>query len=270
LYRSYKGQDEFIELYSRNSLLLRRFCELYTKGFPMYRITWMLLFVFASIGVQAQTNLSESVLEFGNATHKELSLSEWKKFKSFEQKLTLSQRAQTDGSQQLQNYVRDSLQILTVKLMAVKLLDERALLHKDIAENQAYYNVLLNELRESDIPPTAYVFLEEKMAFLNQGELKRKLSQSNWLNAGLGVLCLVLVFVVFRLKMKPQKVPSPELSKQELTVKSLILQGKSNKEIANELFISLSTVKSHITNLYAKLQVANRQELVQNSTGAST
>jgi len=43
----------------------------------------------------------------------------------------------------------------------------------------------------------------------------------------------------------------------------LILQGKSNKEIANELFISLSTVKTHITNIYNKLKVSSRQELLR-------
>jgi transcriptional antiterminator len=48
---------------------------------------------------------------------------------------------------------------------------------------------------------------------------------------------------------------------------------KSNKEIATELFISVSTVKTHITNIYKKLAVVNRTELVTrftNSTGTST
>ncbi|HDZ13708.1 MAG TPA: response regulator transcription factor [Pricia sp.] len=35
------------------------------------------------------------------------------------------------------------------------------------------------------------------------------------------------------------------------------------KEIANELFISLSTVKTHITNIYGKLKVSGRQELLR-------
>ncbi|MGB7394497.1 MAG: LuxR C-terminal-related transcriptional regulator, partial [Pricia sp.] len=38
--------------------------------------------------------------------------------------------------------------------------------------------------------------------------------------------------------------------------------GKSNKEIAGELFISISTVKTHITNIYGKLKVSSRKELL--------
>lgn len=152
--------------------------------------------------------------------------------------------------------------------MAVRLLDEKKLLDKDIAENRAYYNSLLEELRESAIPGSEYLFLEEKMAYLNQSALRKELSFSRWLNFGLLALCLLIVFIAYKYEAKTSA--PPELSKQELTVRDLILQGKSNKEIANELFISLSTVKSHITNLYAKLNVANRQELFQKSTGAST
>ncbi|WP_099546353.1 response regulator transcription factor [Maribacter sp. 4G9] len=54
-----------------------------------------------------------------------------------------------------------------------------------------------------------------------------------------------------------------DLSKQERNIRYLILEGKSNKEIANELFISLSTVKSHISNIYSKLRVSDRRELLQ-------
>lgn len=51
------------------------------------------------------------------------------------------------------------------------------------------------------------------------------------------------------------------LTNQEEKIAKLILENKLNKEIADELFISLSTVKTHIRNLYAKLNVANRHEL---------
>ena len=42
------------------------------------------------------------------------------------------------------------------------------------------------------------------------------------------------------------------LSKRELEILSLLAQGYSNQEIATKLFVSLSTVKSHIQNLYEK------------------
>jgi DNA-binding CsgD family transcriptional regulator len=51
------------------------------------------------------------------------------------------------------------------------------------------------------------------------------------------------------------------LSKQEQKVLDLILQDKSNKEIAVELFVSNSTVKTQINNLNKKLQVNSRDEV---------
>lgn len=52
----------------------------------------------------------------------------------------------------------------------------------------------------------------------------------------------------------------PSFTKQEEKILSLILDEKSNKEIASELFIELSTVKTHINKLYAKLGAKNRNE----------
>ncbi|MCB0456130.1 MAG: helix-turn-helix transcriptional regulator [Flavobacteriaceae bacterium] len=51
------------------------------------------------------------------------------------------------------------------------------------------------------------------------------------------------------------------LSKQEQKVMELILEDKSNKEIADALFISVSTVKTHINNIYKKLNISSREEL---------
>ncbi|NKI30490.1 helix-turn-helix transcriptional regulator [Muricauda sp. DJ-13] len=235
----------------------------------MKTIGYILVFVFISSSLQGQEVTTDKIISsFSDEAYKELSLSEWKKFKNFE--LKLSNFDEQDKEQQLRGYVRDSLQILGVKLMAVKLLDEKKLLNKDLSENPEYYVSLLDELRGSDIPKSEYLFLEEKMAYLNQAELQNQLVQSRWLNLGLLSLCLCLGYLTYYWRNGVRKSIPAELSKQEITVRNLILQGKSNKEIANELFISLSTVKSHITNLYAKLNVANRQELFQKSTGAST
>lgn len=51
------------------------------------------------------------------------------------------------------------------------------------------------------------------------------------------------------------------LSMREKEVLDLILSGKRNKEISDMLHIEVSTVKSHVNNIYAKLQVASRKEL---------
>lgn len=51
------------------------------------------------------------------------------------------------------------------------------------------------------------------------------------------------------------------VSKRERTILALVLEGKSNNEIAEQLFISHNTVRNHISNIYGKLQVKNRIQL---------
>ncbi|MEO7022424.1 MAG: LuxR C-terminal-related transcriptional regulator [Ktedonobacteraceae bacterium] len=54
------------------------------------------------------------------------------------------------------------------------------------------------------------------------------------------------------------------LSERELEVLQHISAGRSNREIAGQLVIALSTVKSHVGTIYAKLGVQSRtQALVQ-------
>lgn len=53
-----------------------------------------------------------------------------------------------------------------------------------------------------------------------------------------------------------------ELSKRELEILGLLAKGHSNQEIASELFVSLSTVKTHLQNLFEKLDVKRRTQAV--------
>jgi len=52
------------------------------------------------------------------------------------------------------------------------------------------------------------------------------------------------------------------VSKKEWRVLQHIIDGKSNDDIASTMFIAVSTVKTHINNLYKKLGVANRKEAI--------
>ena len=54
-----------------------------------------------------------------------------------------------------------------------------------------------------------------------------------------------------------------ELSKRELEILNLLAQGYSNQEIATKLFVSLSTVKTHIQNLFEKLDVKRRIQAIE-------
>jgi len=57
-------------------------------------------------------------------------------------------------------------------------------------------------------------------------------------------------------------IPDLPLSKREREVLNLVLQGKSNKQIALSLAISVRTVEFHLKNVYAKFQVSSRIELL--------
>jgi DNA-binding CsgD family transcriptional regulator len=52
------------------------------------------------------------------------------------------------------------------------------------------------------------------------------------------------------------------LSRRELEVLQLMASGHSNQEIADKLFVSLNTVKTHTSNLYVKLEVKRRGQAV--------
>jgi len=55
---------------------------------------------------------------------------------------------------------------------------------------------------------------------------------------------------------------SNELTPRELDILREIARGKSNKEIAEELYLSESTVKSHISHIFQKLNIKTRAEAV--------
>jgi len=55
---------------------------------------------------------------------------------------------------------------------------------------------------------------------------------------------------------------SGQLTTRETEVLRLAAKGMRNKEIANELFLSLRTVKAHLTNIFNKMGIASRTEAI--------
>jgi DNA-binding CsgD family transcriptional regulator len=49
-----------------------------------------------------------------------------------------------------------------------------------------------------------------------------------------------------------------KLTKREIEVLSLVIEGRSSKEVADLLYVSKRTVDFHLANIYDKLQVTNR------------
>ncbi len=63
----------------------------------------------------------------------------------------------------------------------------------------------------------------------------------------------------------PSRAPRPifpELTDREREILDLIAAGRNNQEIAGRLFLSLKTVRNYVSNIFAKLQVADRPQAI--------
>jgi two-component system, NarL family, response regulator LiaR len=61
---------------------------------------------------------------------------------------------------------------------------------------------------------------------------------------------------------RPAKQPLVSLTEREQEVLNLVVQGNSNQQIAEALFVTIATVKAHMSNILAKLQVSSRAEAI--------
>ncbi|HET7578233.1 MAG TPA: response regulator transcription factor [Bacillales bacterium] len=66
--------------------------------------------------------------------------------------------------------------------------------------------------------------------------------------------------VLSRMRRSNDTKPHEDLTQRELEILRLIADGKTNQEIADELFIAIKTVKTHITNIFSKLEVEDRTQ----------
>ena len=64
-----------------------------------------------------------------------------------------------------------------------------------------------------------------------------------------------------RLVAPPSRRAASELSEREREVVALIVQGKTNRKIAEELFITEKTVGHHVSRILAKLALSSRTQL---------
>lgn len=118
------------------------------------------------------------------------------------------------------------------------------------------------------------------VAFCGYYLLVMKFSRIPWVYATLGIwfyLVMILPVLYLRLRLPrefcdvrvvPSQIPDIKsrglklgLSNREVEIVTLVLAGRSNRGIEEELFISQRTVKNHLYNIYRKLNVKNRVEL---------
>ena len=93
----------------------------------------------------------------------------------------------------------------------------------------------------------------------------------------IGLIPFGVVAFLYRKIQKGRRMNRPSLeamckgyniTAREQDVIRLIVQGQRNKEISENLGVSLSTVKKHITSIYQKLNIKSRDELITLFTGS--
>ena len=141
---------------------------------------------------------------------------------------------------------------------------------EDLKDDPKFYSQLQDNLNSYYGSSFYAIQFKDLLVDLNKEETQQELINYKRLTYGLGILCILLIaalaFSILRIKQirnKNYEVTDFNLTSQEKTVAELMIENKTNKEIASELFISLNTIKTHIRNLYAKLEVSNRGEFVE-------
>lgn len=129
-----------------------------------------------------------------------------------------------------------------------------------------YYDQLLNRLLDR-YPHTTFTELyrteltaDRQLASLrNPSESRKELTI--YLLLAISVLLNLLLFIRWRRSKYKKNNSLQKLTRQERKIVDHIISGMSNKEIADELFVSVSTVKTHINNLYKKLDISDRNDI---------
>lgn len=81
---------------------------------------------------------------------------------------------------------------------------------------------------------------------------------------GIGLIAIGLILAARNLRVREQAESAEVvLTKKEEEIVDTIRRGLTNKEIAQEMNVSLSTVKSHVNNIYRKVGVNSRSELLK-------
>jgi DNA-binding CsgD family transcriptional regulator len=151
--------------------------------------------------------------------------------------------------------------------------------------DQRFFDDIAARFRKSQLSPSYAAQLDEQLRVLR---LKNGQVETPWQATALMIMCSLLaasmvlnIYLAKRLKKQasgsdiaqPVPVlaqPENEESKKDLiaslTIKEreilkMVNDGLSNKEIAEQLFVEVSTVKSHISNIYQKMAIKSRKEV---------
>ena len=205
---------------------------------------------------------------------------EWEKINEFENSLInefrktqnaeIIEQTQKSFLSRYKTFCTDSITDPLVILLAYsKIKMELGKLDTDFKENPEFYNTILSELKKTYGETSYYLQFREEVMLLSHREVKKKYNFHKNLNYILALLVVIMILILLRVLKSNKELINKQtyeatstLTKQEQKIANLIVKGKTNKEIASNLFISLNTVKTHISKIYSKLKVANRQQII--------
>ena len=143
-------------------------------------------------------------------------------------------------------------------------------LEEDFKKDSDFYFKIQNNLNQYYSGTSYYSQFQEEISKLSISAINQSYKFHKNINYLLGTLLLILLTTILFLFQKIKVIRKQEiisevstLTNQEEKIVKFICSGMSNKEIASTLFISSSTVKTHIRNIYSKLDISNRQQLIE-------
>ena len=130
---------------------------------------------------------------------------------------------------------------------------------KDLTSDQMFYNQVYDEWQSTD-----NLYLQSFMNLLSMSDASDDFSSPGkdlnriWFLIPVFIALSALGWFTFR----KSKSTLDSLSVQERKIFQMLREGKSNKDIAAACNIELSTVKSHVSNIYSKLNIKSRKEAI--------
>jgi len=182
----------------------------------------------------------------------------------------------------LENYIREFVDTCSNSLVGLFALYQIEDKETDFLKNSDFYFNFQKKI-DKQFPHSIYTekynnLLNDLVGFRQMvceipGVIPKWKDTLIYVESGL-LFALIIIIIVLYVRLKKQisavkNVTNPEyenidkLTMKEKEILELLSLGKSNKEIASELFIELSTVKSHLGRIYKQLNVSGRQEAIK-------
>jgi DNA-binding NarL/FixJ family response regulator len=122
----------------------------------------------------------------------------------------------------------------------------------DTAEEEHVYAALKRGVRGYILKGASRAELLQAVLVLGQGQ--------SFISPSLAATLLMRSGTAHYVELKASSPNLPHLTPRERQILSILVQGRSNKEIGNSLDLSEKTIKHHLTNILQKLRVRNRVE----------